>query len=488
MKNTRTLRRAIGLAAIIALIGIAATSCDSPSGAGAVAGPGETAVYHTVTFYTGLGGSAVPSARVRDGNTVARPTNDPTRGDYYFTHWGFNFNQPITSNITVPAMWELRQGGLRFRYNASLQGYEAVGLVDADAAISVVIPSTLGGDRPVVGIASGAFSNSGIIGLTFEQNSQLEVIGTSAFSGTASLASAVEIPASVATINWAAFRDSGITGLTFAQNSQLEYIEGWAFNNTASLTGTVEIPASVVTIGASAFSGSSITGLTFAQNSQLEYIEGWAFNNTASLTGTVEIPAGVVTIGYAAFASSAIELTFENGSQLETIGGFAFSGALTGTVEIPASVVTIGEFAFQASGITGLTFAQNSKLETFGYRAFVNTGFLTGTVEIPANVVTIGANAFSNSRITGLTFEQGSQLETIGNEAFMHTGSFGNLASTVEIPPSVESIGENAFAAALFIETIRIQRDTLYPAGWGELWHGNRPVYNSLVSPPERLN
>jgi len=449
-KGTRTLRRAAGIAAIV-LAGLAAASCDS------AAGPGETAVYRTVAFYTGPGGSAVPDAHVRDGHMLARPTGDLAREGYYFAGWSssaaffvpFNFDATeITANITLFAAWELRQGGIRFVRNANLQGYEVIGLVDAAAAISLVIPSALNGGRPVVVIANGAFRDSGITGLAFEQGSRLEFIGWDAFNNTASLTGEVTIPASVRQLGGWAFQNSGIAALTFEQGSRLEAIWNMAFANTASLTGTVEIPASVTDIGSNAFWNSGITGLAFGQGSQLESTGLGTFMGTASLTGTVEIPASVATIGGSAFAGS---------------------------------------------GITGLAFEQGSRLEAIGPSAFLGAATLAGTVEILASVVTIGNDAFFDSGITGLVFAQGSRLEAIGDGAFFGTSS---LAGAVEIPASVAIIGEGAFWGS-GIEAIRIPHDTLYPPGFsaGEgawprppPWHGNRPVYNSLVSPPERLN
>lgn len=64
---------------------------------------------HTVTFDSN-GGSAVDSQEVNYNEIATRPT-DPTRGGYQFKGWllngsSYNFDTPITGNITLTAVWE----------------------------------------------------------------------------------------------------------------------------------------------------------------------------------------------------------------------------------------------------------------------------------------------------------------------------------------------------------------------------------------------
>jgi len=63
---------------------------------------------YTVIFDS-AGGSAVASQTVRSGNTAYQPTN-PTRTNYTFNYWKlngvqYNFNTPVTGNITLVADW-----------------------------------------------------------------------------------------------------------------------------------------------------------------------------------------------------------------------------------------------------------------------------------------------------------------------------------------------------------------------------------------------
>ena len=65
---------------------------------------------HTVTFNT-AGGTAIDSVTVVDGESVARPAEDPVRDGYIFLEWQFmgstyNFNLPVTDSITLTAIYK----------------------------------------------------------------------------------------------------------------------------------------------------------------------------------------------------------------------------------------------------------------------------------------------------------------------------------------------------------------------------------------------
>ena len=74
-----------------------------------------------------------------------------------------------------------------------------------------------------------------------------------------------------------------------------------------------------------------------------------AFRDCSSLT-SVDIPVSVTSIGNKAFqdCSAMKSLTFAEGSQLQTIGNFAFDGltSLTSDIILPASVTSMGQYAF----------------------------------------------------------------------------------------------------------------------------------------------
>ena len=312
-------------------------------------------------------------------------------------------------------------------------------------------------------------------------------IGNSAFEQCASLIS-IDIPANVETIGTAVFLGcSSLTTVTFEKGSQLKTIGGGssyygAFSYCTALT-SIEIPASVETIGASAFKGcSSLATVTFENGSQLKTIGGGsyssgAFSDCTALT-SIEIPASVETIEAAAFkgCSSLATVTFENGSQLKTIGGGSYSSgafsdctALT-SIEIPASVETIEASAFKGcSSLATVTFENGSQLKTIegGYPSsgtFADCTALT-SIEIPASVETIEAAAFKGcSSLATVTFEKGSQLKTIGGGGSSYYGAFGQLKNLMTVDMSactqVKTIGESAFDGDSELRLFKIGTET----------------------------
>ena len=111
------------------------------------------------------------------------------------------------------------------------------------------------------------------------------------------------------------------------------------------------LPNTLITIGEEMFYQSKLKTVVIPANATT--IGNSAFEQCASLI-SIDIPANVETIGTAVFkgCSSLATVTFENGSQLKTIGGGSYSSgafsdctALT-SIEIPASVETIEAAAF----------------------------------------------------------------------------------------------------------------------------------------------
>ena len=340
---------------------------------------------------------------------------------------------------------------------------------------------------------------SSLTTVTFEKGSQLKTIGggSSSYYGAFSYCTAltsIEIPASVETIGASAFKGcSKLATVTFEKESQLKTIGGGysepnyygVFSDCTALT-SIEIPASVETIEAAAFKGcSSLATVTFENGSQLKTIGGGsyssgAFSDCTALT-SIEIPASVETIEAAAFkdCSSLATVTFENGSQLKTIGGgnshsyyygaFSYCSSLT-SIEIPASVETIKASAFKGcSSLATVTFENGSQLKTIegGYPSsgtFADCTALT-SIEIPASVETIEAAAFKGcSSLATVTFEKGSQLKTIGGGGSSYYGAFGQLKNLMTVDMSactqVKTIGESAFDGDSELRLFKIGTET----------------------------
>ena len=291
------------------------------------------------------------------------------------------------------------------------------------------------------------------------------------------------LPNTLITIGEEMFYQSKLKTVVIPANATT--IGNSAFEQCASLI-SIDIPANVETIGTAVFWGcSSLATVTFENGSQLKTIGGGysepnyygVFSDCTALT-SIEIPASVETIEAAAFkgCSSLATVTFENGSQLKTIGGgssyygaFSDCTALT-SIEIPASVETIKASAFKGcSSLATVTFENGSQLKTIegGYPSsgtFADCTALT-SIEIPASVETIEAAAFKGcSSLATVTFEKGSQLKTIGGGGSSYYGAFGQLKNLMTVDMSactqVKTIGESAFDGDSELRLFKIGTET----------------------------
>ena len=298
-------------------------------------------------------------------------------------------------------------------------------------------------------------------------------IGDNAFENTA--LTSIIIPASVQTIGDSAFRGADLTSVTFAAGSGLLTIGISAFQFTV-LTSII-IPASVTDIGQYSLSNNSnLTSVTFATGSGLLTIGRGAFGWTGITS--ITIPASVTTIEYGAFknVTSIASVTFATGSVLETIGDNAFEGIAITSITIPASVTSIGSYAFYLCvTLTTVTFAAGSGLLTIGDFAFAsNTFYQTGltSIEIPASVTSIGDDAFfSVASLATVTFAADSGLLTIGDSAFGWTG-----ITSITIPASVTTILKSAFMAVTSLTSVT------FAAGSGLLTIGEGAFSSTAIT------
>ena len=282
-----------------------------------------------------------------------------------------------------------------FEKGSRLKTIEESAFEDCTELTSIEIPAS------VETIEDSAFKGcSKLATVTFEKGSQLKAIwgGYYAYSTRYSAYSyyygafsdctaltMIEIPASVETIGAAAFmRCSKLATVTFEKGSKLKTIGGGYSSSVSSATTTaysyyygafsdctaltsIEIPASVETIKSTAFQGcSSLATVTFEKGSKLKTIGGsyasyyyGAFSNCTALT-SIEIPASVETIKAAAFmrCSKLATVTFEKGSKLKTIDGYAFSCCWALTTVDMSACTQVTEIGYRA-------FYEDSKLQLF---------------------------------------------------------------------------------------------------------------------------
>jgi len=163
--------------------------------------------------------------------------------------------------------------------------------------------------------------------------------------------------------------------------------------------------------------------------------------------------------------SSLTSVTFDEGSQLASIGDSAFSGCTELTsITIPSSVISIGEEVFAGcSTLTSVTFDEDSQLASIGDYAFSDFSGLTSII-IPDSVEIIGGGAFSGcTSLESVTIP--NSVTSIGYEAFY--GCTG--LTSIIIPDSVTSIGKNAFKSCDCLTIYCVAASE--PNGWDYYWN-----------------
>ena len=118
-----------------------------------------------------------------------------------------------------------------------------------------------------------------------------------------------------------------------------------------------------------------------------------------------------------------------------------------------------------------------STLTSIGKSAFRESGLQS--IEIPASVETIGNGAFYNCKaLTTVTFEKGSQLKKIqgGVDNDIVCGTFMRCTSltSIEIPASVETIESTAFSYCKALTTVTFEKGSQLKTIQGD-------VYNNIV-------
>lgn len=257
----------------------------------------------------------------------------------------------------------------------------------------------------------------------------------------------INLPGTVEKIDNYAFKGTSLSGSLYLPNS-LKTIGISAFEGL-KLTGTLTIPDSVTTISSEAFYNNKFTKLVIGPNSSLTTIGNNAFRNN-QISNAIALPKSLTTVGYNAFRANSIsKLALNYG--LKSIGYEAFeSNKITGTINIPVTVEKIDTQAFQSNQIEAVIFNKNSALTTLGSYAFAQNK-ISNVIMIPKNLKALQEFTFWSNIISGVTFEEGSQLKSIGKRAFQfnYDSNGATITGSLNIPPSVESVGFMAFKEAL---------------------------------------
>lgn len=250
------------------------------------------------------------------------------------------------------------------------------------------------------------------------------------------------------------------------------YIGNYAFENqnlwyeAPGTLGQIDIPSSVKSIGINAFIGQPIKSIdvshvtsfgegclssTYIQsiklNDQVEMIPGTMFSRCTKLAD-IDIPANVVEIGSSAFSGCEKLATVTMGDKVKKIGGAAFSGCTSlENVTISPNIEEIGRDAFASVYYYGTVMSDIpwvAKLPNEGgvlYISKVAYKHLDGTdLKIKEGTVSL-ADGFVNAKgLNSITLP--STLRILGKECFKNAA-----LSSIDLPESLEKIGEGAFAA-----------------------------------------
>lgn len=316
----------------------------------------------------------------------------------------------------------------------------------------------------ILNIGSFSFSRCKVQSVILPEG--LKTIGEYSFRNAEELAS-IHIPSTVTSIGNSGFGGCyNLKEVTFADNSQLEIIGESAFYNT-EITN-IEIPETVTSLGASCFKECEAlvsVNIPF----RVKVIAQKMFNKCINLT-EVKLPEGLETMEKGAFSEcsklSDIILPSTLVAIGDTIDSFQYDGAFYRTalksIIIPEKVTMLGADTFDGcthlESVTlpdGLTFLAdklfngNSSLQIvnlpkaltmIGTYAFGGCSKLNMVLVIPEGVVDIRENAFSTcNSIPSIVLPEG--LKTIGFQAFWNCFKL----EKINIPSTVRSIGIRAF-------------------------------------------
>lgn len=232
-----------------------------------------------------------------------------------------------------------------------------------------------------------------------------------------------------------AFSQSVIS--TICLNRGITTIGNNAFADCKNLK-TIKLSESITTIGEAAFSKcTSLKDIKLPEN--IQEIGEAAFYECKSLN-KVNIPEKIVSIGNYAFHNCLnlylSELNF--GSNLRTVGDFAFFGTNVSSVTFKEGVQSIGVCAFYC-GISNEILLPNS-LNTIGATAFEGS---YKKIVIGAGINTIGENAFICDAASGEMYVNLSTPPSTGKNLIVYKDSWESLAVesrwTLYVPKSSKS-------------------------------------------------
>ena len=353
----------------------------------------------------------------------------------------------------------------------------------------------------------GNYAFSGCSGMTsIDIPNSVTSISDWAFASCSGLIS-IDIPNSVTSIGGCAFYGcSGMTSVTIPNS--VTSIADWAFFYCSSLT-SIDIPSSVTSIGVWTFAYcSGLTRVTIPNS--VTSIADWAFRECSSLT-SIDIPNSVTSIGEGViYGCSDLTEIYCWALTPPTLGG-SFSGCYGATLYVPynaldnykatdywkdfanidcitievdskyyrvldankLSVIASNDEAILYSGDVVIPDSVTYEGYTFAVTGIENNAFdgcfeLTSVV-IPNSVETIGEQAFQGC--TGLmSVTIGSGVTAIGSKAFNYCNALATVKCIGTLPPVMASA--DCFSTAAYNRaTLLVPRNTEATYTAADYWY-----------------
>ena len=342
------------------------------------------------------------------------------------------------------------------------------------AYTSVTIPSSVTYNNytyPVTSVGTSAFEGcSNLQSVTLP--SSVTVIGTDAFYACVKLGS-INLEEGLTTIGLRAFSGCKLDSIVIP--STVTSIGNSAFKNNP-LKSIVWKPAncSIGSADNAPFysTNSKVTSFTFGD--QVQTVPAYLCRSM-SLLDTIVLPPSVNSLGQYAFAFCTNLKSINLPVTQKTLPVSFFESCTSlESIELPATLTTISTDAFY--GCTKLAHVNlHEGLTTIGLRAF--SGCKLDSIVIPSTVTSIGNSAFKNNPLKSIVWKPANcSIGSADNAPFYSTNSkvtsftFGDqvqtvpaylcrsmsLLDTIVLPPSVNSLGQYAFAFCTNLKSINL--------------------------------
>ena len=298
-----------------------------------------------------------------------------------------------------------------------------------------------------------------------------------------------EVPKNVEVLGFGAFENSKLISVTFEEGINLLTLGYRVFYN-ASIR-SIEIPESVISIDYYAFAMNKyLESVKFSKNNKLGGIYEGAFNGCINLTD-ITIPDNIYEISdYAFFGCLKLEkLPITENSKLLGIYDYAFANSGLKEVNLLGTLLDIGNYAFQGIDATEIVVpSDNQEQLIIGFGAFADTNSLE---QITLPFIGASLNNEENSWF-GYIFGAGSYKanatyipKSLKNVvisegiSFIDQWAFYEIRTidSIHLPDTLESVGDNAFFGTSFSYSLKNLKEIFkYDI------YGNKIILNELYN------